>query len=107
MARYLGGLLTADESQVLPSDNYESTSGNAVFTSDEQYLLNISNRWPTVGNSLPRGLFAGGYTAAGSGVTDTINYITITTTSNTTDFGDLTVAIQQCTPFSNGHGGLG
>ena len=42
--------------------------------------------------ALQRGLFAGGYTSAGSGVTDTINYITITTTSNTTDFGDLSVA---------------
>ena len=106
MARYLGGLLTADESQVLPSDNYESTSGNAVFTSDEQYLLNISNRWPTVGNSLPRGLFAGGYTSAGSGVTDTINYITITTTSNTTDFGDLSVARWLGSATSNSTRGL-
>ena len=52
MTRYLGGLLTTDESQVLPSNNYENTSGNAVFTSDEQYLLNISNRWPTAGNAL-------------------------------------------------------
>ena len=43
MTRYLGGLLTADESQVLPSNNYENTSGNAVFTSDEQYLLNLQS----------------------------------------------------------------
>ena len=52
MTRYLGGLITKDESLVIPSDNYENTSGNAVFTSDEQYLLNISNRWPTAGNAL-------------------------------------------------------
>ena len=80
MVRYLGGLLTADESQVLPSDNYEDTSGNAVFTSDEQYLLNKSSRWPTAGNALTRVYWLGRTTV-------NVHYSDITTLGNTTDWG--------------------
>ena len=40
MARYLGGLTTTDETQVKPANNFQDTSGNAVFTSDEQLMLN-------------------------------------------------------------------
>ena len=80
MARYLGGLTTTDESQVLPSDNYEDTSGNAVFTSDEQYLLNKSSRWPTAGNALTRVYWLGRTTV-------NVHYSDITTLGNTTDWG--------------------
>jgi len=98
MARYLGGLLTADESQVLPSDTFENTSGNAVFTSDEQYLLNISNRWPTSGNAFPvnRALFAGGGALSAFDDLRSIDYIDVSSTGNASDFGDL---VQ---PVSNG-----
>tara|TARA_Y100001973_G_scaffold98923_1_gene157170 strand:- start:556 stop:2604 length:2049 start_codon:yes stop_codon:yes gene_type:complete len=53
MARYLGGLLTADETQVRPADNFEDTAGNGVFTSDEQLMLNKQSLYPTSGNSNP------------------------------------------------------
>jgi hypothetical protein len=36
-----------------------------------------------------RGIFAGGYSSNSGGVTDTISYITIASTGNTTDFGNL------------------
>jgi len=87
MARYLGGLLTADESQVLPSDNYQDTSGNAVFTSDEQYLLNKSNLWPTPGIFSPtdRAIFVGG--DDGSAI-NTMEFVNISSLGNASDFGD-------------------
>ena len=83
MARYLGGLLTADESQVLPSNNYENTSGNAVFTSDEQYLLNKSNRWPTAGNA-----YSPGFVLAGGGGYTTVHQFNMASQADSTDFGD-------------------
>ena len=44
-------------------------------------------------SSETRGLFAGGkYTNGGGSVRNTIDYITIATTGNGTDFGDLTQA---------------
>ena len=91
MARYLGGLTTTDESLVLPSDNYEDTSGNAIFTSDEQYLLNKSNLWPTPGNVNPsdRGIFmAGTYTTGSYPNADRMDFVSISSTGNATNFGD-------------------
>tara|TARA_R100001015_G_C4634870_1_gene202438 strand:- start:297 stop:1355 length:1059 start_codon:yes stop_codon:yes gene_type:complete len=106
MARYLGGLITADESQVLPANNYGDTSAPGVWTLAEAELLNKSNRWPTAGNAAPRGLFAGGYTSVGSGVTDTISYISILSTGNTTNFGDLSVARYGHSAFASGTRGV-
>ena len=41
----------------------------------------------------PRGVFGGGSTGVGSDTSvNTIDYITIATTGNATDFGDLTVS---------------
>jgi hypothetical protein len=48
---------------------------------------------------IPRGIFGGGYTGVHSNV---IDYITITTTGNATDFGDLTVARYGAGGVSNG-----
>ena len=102
MARYLGGLLTADESQVLPSDNYQDTSGNAVFTSDEQYLLNKSNRWPTPGNiyvTQQIGLFFGG--SAGAGGQNYIDQRNLSSTGNASDFGDMSVGKYNASALGN------
>jgi hypothetical protein len=52
-----------------------------------------------------RGLFGGGNDSGGNPV-DVMQYITIETTGNTTDFGDLTVTRTQAIGLSNGHGGL-
>ena len=49
-----------------------------------------------------RGVFMGGY----SGNTNTIDYITITSTGNATDFGDLNHSTRSTAPASNGSRGL-
>ena len=51
-----------------------------------------------------RGLFGGGYTPAGT--TNVIDYITISTTGNAIDFGDLTSARQDSTACSSSTRGL-
>jgi FlaG/FlaF family flagellin (archaellin) len=50
-----------------------------------------------------RGIFAGGSTGS---TTNVIDYVTITTTGNATDFGDLSVARTGHSSCSNSHGGL-
>ena len=89
MTRYLGGLITKDESQVLPSNNYENTSAPGVWTLEEALTLTKANRWPTPGNAAPTGIFMGGSNGAGS-YYNTIQTIDISTTGNASDFGDLT-----------------
>ena len=49
-----------------------------------------------------RGVFMGGY----SGNTNKIDYITITSTGNASDFGDLSQARKRLGSCSNAHGGL-
>ena len=53
MARYLGGLITKDESQVLPADNFQDTSAPGVWTLEEAMTLNKQSLWPTAGNTNP------------------------------------------------------
>ena len=48
MTKYLGSLITADESKALPSQNYETTSANGVWNLNEQLMLNKQSKWPTV-----------------------------------------------------------
>ena len=43
------------------------------------------------GHTGVRGLFGGGSAHSGSGIQNSIEYITVSTTGNGTDFGDLTL----------------
>ena len=61
MTRYLGGLLTADESQVLPSNNYENTSTMSN-------LVNVTD------TSNVKVKFASDSFASGSGLQGDTNY---------------------------------
>ena len=88
MTRYLGGLITKDESLVIPSDNYETTSASGVWTLEEAQMLAKQGLWPTVGNAAPNAIFMGGSNAA-STYYNTIQTINIGTTGDTSDFGDL------------------
>ena len=54
--------------------------------------------------SATRGVFGGGQTPT---KIDTIQYVTIATTGNTLDFGDLNTARRFCQGASDCHGGLG
>jgi hypothetical protein len=60
------------------------------YTGTEWRAVLLSN--PLVTNPLDTGIFGGGYSAPAS--QNVIDYITIATTGNATDFGDLTVARQ-------------
>ena len=53
MTRYLGGLITKDESLVIPSNNFEDTSAPGVWTLEEAQALNKQGLWPTAGVSNP------------------------------------------------------
>ena len=55
-------------------------------------------------SSSTRGLFAGG---SDPSISNVIDYVTIQTTGNSTDFGDITTTGRAQAPgASNGHGGL-
>jgi hypothetical protein len=102
MARYLGGLITADESLVIPADNYGDTSAPGVWTLAEAELLNKSNRWPTAGNTYVTqqiGLFFGGQ--AGAGEQNYIDQRNLASTGNATDFGDMSAGKQQTAALGN------
>ena len=45
--------------------------------------------------------------AGGTGPTNVIEYVTIATTGDAQDFGDLSAARNEIAAVSNGHGGLG
>ena len=53
-----------------------------------------------------RGLFAGGYLNAPT-IVNNIDFITIATTGNSSDFGDLLTARRTFDGCSDAHGGLG
>ena len=57
-------------------------------------------------SSATRGIFAGGRLASPATGTNTIDYVTILSTGNAIDFGDLTQIRWVCAGLSNGHGGL-
>ena len=59
MARYLGGLITKDESLVIPANNFEDTSAPGVWTLEEAQALNKQGLWPTAGNFDPTKVIEG------------------------------------------------
>ena len=52
----------------------------------------------TISNLYDRGIFMGGNDGS---VSNVIDYVTITTTGNATDFGDMIAGTQQCAPCSS------
>ena len=74
-----------------------------TFTQDGATVLVLTVPVQATVSTLGRGLFGGGYTGAYSNV---IDFVTIATAGNATDFGDLTVARYYLAGLSNSHGGL-
>ena len=67
-----------------------ATTGNATYFGD----TTANGKRPSTGSSSTRGVYAGGDTASGdTNETNVIGYITIATTGNATDFGDLVLAV--------------
>jgi hypothetical protein len=98
-ATYAGGY---DGSNAYVSIGYVTiaTTGNATNFGN----LSVSRFMLSSCSSATRGLFAGGRTSAGSGYasnSNIIDYVTIATTGNATDFGDLTVARAQLAAASS------
>ena len=80
-----------------------ATFGNTVDFGD----LNESRRYAAGCSSKTRGLFAGGSEAApGPAIRNSIDYITIATTGNASNFGDLTTARWGLSAFSNSTRGI-
>lgn len=76
MTKYLGSLITADESKNLPSNNFKTTSANGVWNLNEQLMLNRQSKWPTAGldnpaNSVENIFNVYAYTGTGSSQTIT------------------------------------
>ena len=82
-----------------------ATTGNASDFGDYQ-VTGISNLSNGVVSSGTRGLFAGGYSSTASSRVNDIHYITIANTGNSTDFGDLTVLVNNVIGAGDGSRGL-
>ena len=75
-----------------------ASAGNATDFGD---VTSEDTRNPMGASSSTRGVIAGGQTNAPSNGTDAIDYITIATTGNTTDFGNLTDGRRRGSGLSN------
>ena len=97
MARYLGGLITKDESLVIPANNFQDTSAPGVWTLEEAQMLAKQGLWPTAGNAFPvnRALFAGGGAISAFDDIRSIDYIDVSSTGNASEFGDLNEPISE------------
>ena len=80
-----------------------ASSGNSVDFGD----ITAARQHLPIGqvNSAVRGVFAGGYAAPGT-LFNTIEYVTISTTGNAQDFGDLTQAKNRIAAASNSTRGI-
>ena len=97
--RYLGNIITDTPTE--PTENYEDAAASGVWSLAEAFAYTKAGLWPTAGNErpVPWGFWFGGGGESGS-QKDTIERINISTTGNSTDFGNLTAA----TIFMGGFG---
>ena len=82
-----------------------ATTGNAVDFGD---LVSLNGTGKYSASSPTRGVIAGGTFTPTAPYTNTIEYITIASTGNSAEFGDMTNAVRSLGDCggSNGHGGL-
>ena len=82
-----------------------ASAGNAT---DFGEPLHLGNQYSNGGSTQTRGVWCGGSKSPGSpDVLNTMSYVTIATTGNVMDFGDLSVATRAHAVMSDSHGGLG
>ena len=80
-----------------------ASAGNSTDFGD----LTASKSSLGAASSSTSGVFAGGTTnGSNSGATNVIEYITIASTGNAVDYGDLAASINEWSGCSNAHGGL-
>ena len=80
-----------------------ASTGNALDFGDTLTQNNIKNH---ASSSPTRGVFCGGYVPGSPGVTNAMEFITIATTGDGKDFGDLVATDGAGAAISDGHGGL-
>ena len=68
--------------------------------------LSAAAGWQSSGASSTRGVMAGQYASPGAN-TNVIEYVTIASTGNAADFGDMTVLLVGAGGLTDVHGGLG
>ena len=102
--RYLGNIITQNPTP--PAGPYEDSAASGVWSLAEANTYTKAGLWPTAGNAVPRALFAGGRTTSFSANKDVIDYVTIGSTGNATDFGDLSTPRGGSAGCSSAHGGL-
>ena len=100
---FSGGDVSPDLSNVI---DYVTISqlGNAVDFGD---LSSIHSEGARASNGTRGVIIAGRKISSSPYYSDAIDYITISSTGNAVDFGDLNQGGQYPAAFSNGHGGLG
>jgi hypothetical protein len=108
----VSGIATVSGSFKPPSGTPEQRvgieSGSLRYnTNDKSLEFYNGTSWRTIGPTttiyFSRGVFGGGFTPS---FTNTIDYISIASEGNATDFGDLTVARNRPAACSSAHGGL-
>ena len=89
----------------------EVPQGAIRLNTDSQRLeFFAQDRWYEFATNTPtleggtRGIFAGGYISPAT--TNVMNFVTIATTGDEADFGDLSTARRDTAGFSDSHGGL-
>ena len=81
-----------------------TTTGETTDFGDATSLFGASSH--SGASNMVRGVVHNGRTADGGTALNTLEYITIATTGNTTDFGDLNYAAHSSFTVSDSHGGL-
>jgi hypothetical protein len=88
---------------VAPAGPYQDSAAPGVWTLDQVAYWQKQGLWPTAGNVAPTALFGGGNTGSNSSV---IDYVSIATAGNATDFGDLTQTVSLLAGCSSSTRGL-
>jgi hypothetical protein len=76
---------------VAPTGQYQDSVASGVWTIQQAAYWKKQSLWPIAGNLSPTAYFAGG-NISGPGRTNVIQYVSITSLGNTSDWGDLTTA---------------
>jgi len=78
-----------------PGGPFQDSAAPGVWTLDQVAYWQKQGLWPTAGNALPQGtaVFFGGNNSGGSRINN-IEYVSMTSLGNTSDFGDLTTQMQ-------------
>ena len=100
MVRYTGGIITKTE--VEPSGNFTDSTASGVWSIHEALRFVKADNFPNPDNLGPTGAFGGG----GGSVLSRIDFISIPTTGNATDWGDLSVARKELAAVGNSINGV-